>query len=521
MTAVHVHHAKIFTGDRGRPWASSMTIADDRITALDGPPPPGHRTHDMRGRTIVPGFVDAHNHHALAGIEQLYEFGVSPEAGLDELLATVGSRTGAAEGVGWSIGNGWSPLLFGALGSADALARLDAVTGDRPTIVRDQSRHNRWANSAALAAVGITEPTSGLLVEAEGLGVEIAAARQVEDAELRWAKASRHAIGLLHGYGVTAFQDAAASLPLLRALKALDDRDQLPAWVVTCMLINDQLFGFDPLGWELIDKGRATAGRRHRPTFAKLFLDGIPPMHTAAFLDPYGPVEPAARGEMTMSRQALTTWLLELAAEGLSAKIHCTGDASVRAALDAIAVVREAQYLDVGFHIAHGQYVHPDDLPRFAELDVVAEISPFVWYPGVIPEALAGVLGADRAGNIHPNKDLLGQGALLAAGSDWPVSETPDPLQGIFGLVTRADPTGRFGGRLWPEQALSVTQAVEVFTANGARAIGLDEVCGRLTPGRSADFAVLDTDLFDCSERELARAKVLETWFAGTPVYQA
>ena len=141
-------------------------------------------------------------------------------------------------------------------------------------------------------------------------------------------------------------------------------------------------------------------------------------------------------------------------------------------------------------------------------------------------EAIAG-LGVDHVRVfplwpvLQPNRTLIDAGALVAGGSDWPVSESPDPLEGMQGLVTRADPLGRAAGVLWPEQAISADEALEVFTINAARAMGLGEVTGSLTPGKSADFVVVDRDFVAGPADGIIATRVLETWFAGRLVYAA
>jgi predicted amidohydrolase YtcJ len=517
-------NAAIYTGNPANPWAANLTVRDGLIETVDGIPDGSHVAHDLGGAFVMPGLVDAHNHHAIAGIGELYEFSLPVEAGIDELLQIVRSRVESHPDDEWIVGNGWSPLLIDALAAPSALDALDAVTEGRPTVLREQSRHNRWVNRAALRAAGIhsisgrASDRSGLLVEADGLPVEVKVAEALAAVPNRLARACEYAIGILHRYGVTAFQDAAASLEIMSALRDLDEGERLTAWVVSSAVVNDQMFGITPSGRELVKLSHATASAHHRPTFAKVFLDGIPPMRTAAFLGPNACGDEDSA--MTMDPRELAEWLHYLADEGLSVKIHCTGDASVRAALDAVQVVRRSGRTRSRFHIAHGQYVHPSDVARFAELNVVAEISPFVWYPGVIPEALASVLPAEFAGRVHPNRDLLDAGALIAAGSDWPVSESPDPLAGIAGLVTRADPAGRHAGRLWPEQAVTLPEAIAIFTSNGAQALGLDDVTGTLAPGRSADFVTLDRNPFELPVHQLASLSVRQTWFAGSLVYE-
>src|SRR5699024_10339554 len=139
-------------------------------------------------------------------------------------------------------------------------------------------------------------------------------------------------------------------------------------------------------------------------------LDGVPPAGTAAFIEPY--LEDVGFpkchcGGTTMDPAELEGWLMRTAAQGISAKVHCTGDASVRLVLDTVEKVRDAGFSEPTYHIAHGQFVRPEDIPRFAQLGVIADISPALWFPGVISEAIAAVLPAERASKMHPNRALI------------------------------------------------------------------------------------------------------------------
>jgi predicted amidohydrolase YtcJ len=310
---------------------------------------------------------------------------------------------------------------------------------------------------------------------------------------------------------------------MLAALRRLDDEGRLDAWVVTSLQVNDKIFGTHPLGQNLIDLREQYRSPHHRPDFVKIFLDGVPTSRTAAFLDPYLPDDEYGsgwRGTTTMTAEELTGWLLRVAEQGMSAKVHCTGDGSTRMLLDGVAAVRAAGYGAARFHLAHGQYVDDEDLPRLAELGVVADISPPLWFPSLIIDAICTCVPKERAERIHPNRALLDSGALLAGGSDWPVMPSPNPWFGIQGLVSRADPTGSYPGRLWPEQAVSVAEAIHAYTLGSARAMGLDDVAGSLSVGKSADFVVLDRDPFTCDTGDLAATVALETWFAGECVYR-
>ena len=540
-----VTNAIVYPVDGRRTHATDLAVADGRvlavgtgseIAALRGE---GTEIVDAGGRFVMPGLVDVHNHHAHAGKADLFELTFSGDADYDAVLDAV---RGYAAGLGpdaWIIGSSWGTGLLDRLARGAARRDLDVASGGRPVLLTDDSHHNRWASAEAMRRAGIDastpdpargsivrdpddgEPT-GLLLEAAGLLVEAVAQSATRLSAEQWVQASARAIEIVHSYGITAFQDAAISLPTMRALKTLDDRGELTAWVVSSLTVNDQIFGYAELGDALIAHRDEVRGPHHRPDFIKIFLDGTPPAHSGAFLQPYLPDAAHGahfHGETTMPADELRGWLLRTAEQGISAKIHCSGDAAVRMVLDAVAAVRAAGFTAPLYQIAHGQFIAPEDLPRFTELGVSADISPFLWFPGVIADALGTVRPADEVAGLQPNRTLIDSGALVAGGSDWPVSETPNAWEGIQGLVTRADPSGQRPGTLGAQEAITLAEAIEVFTINGARAMGIGDTTGSLEAGKSADFVLLDRDPFATPETELAGTRVLETWFAGERVF--
>jgi len=546
ITADQLHrNARIHTLDPARPSASVLVVADGAIAAVGdedlldevaGEP----EIVDHGGAFLMPGLGDVHNHHMTAGRADLFELQLDAAADLNGLLDAIRAWSGTLAPDAWVVGGGWGSPLIPALSDLKALAALDDAAGGRPVLLRDDSCHNRWVSSAALALAGIdagsadppdgavvrdpaTRAPVGLLIEAGVISVERAYAKSAPTSVEQNAEACRRGIDILHSFGITTFQDAAASLQMLQALKHLDDAGRLDAWAVTSLQVNDKIFGTHPLGQDLIDRREAYRSTHHRPDFVKIFLDGVPTSKTAAFLDPYLPDDEHGRewrGETTMTQDELTGWLLRVAGQGLSAKIHCTGDGSVRMTLDAVAAVRAAGHTAPRFHIAHGQYIADEDLPRLAALDVVADISPALWFPTVIFEAICACVPRDRAERLHPNRSLLDAGVLIAGGSDWPVMPSPNPWYGIQGLVNRADPTGALPGRLWPEQGISVAEALYAYTLGAARAMGTDDVTGSLEPGKSADFVVLDRDPLTVPTDRLAATTVEQTWFAGRKVHE-
>ncbi|GGA72343.1 amidohydrolase [Pseudoclavibacter endophyticus] len=538
-------NAVVHTVDGDVPHATAFAITDGLITAVGSDEEiralAGDATEvrDLGGAAIVPGLIDVHNHHLMAGEGDLFELRFPPTASFDEVVEAVRER---AEGLGpgeWVIGEAFGSTLIDDFSTLEARRRIDEAAGGRPVVLTDDSHHNRFANTAALELAGITAATpepeggrivrdpetgapTGLLYESATLAVTAAVDASINRTPERYRQSSARAIEILHSHGITAFQDAAATVEIMGALRDLDDRGELHAWVVSSMLSSVFLFANTPVGDELIAQRENFRTHHHRPDFVKVALDGVPPTYTGAFIEPYLEDEQHGAchcGTTTMPPEQLTDWLLRTAAQGLGAKIHCTGDAAARVALDAIQKVREAGHTDVIYQIAHGQFLHPDDRPRLAALDVVADISPFLWFPGVIPDAIAAVRPAPEAMQMQPNRELADLGVLIAGGSDWPVSVSPNPWEGIQGLVTRADPLGRAPGTLWPEQAVTLAEAVEFFTINGAVAMGIGELTGSITPGKSADFVVLNQDPFAVDIERVIDTHAVETYFAGTRVY--
>ena len=534
----------IRTLDPAQPAAEAFAVRDGRIAAIgtraevDALRGPGTQVLELGGAAVYPGFADVHNHHALAGRTDLFELSLPTSLTLDEILERVREKAAALPEDAWIIGGAIASTMLHTLANTASRLRLDEAAGGRPVMLMEDSRHNRWANTRALELAGIgvgsipsggvtiLDPEdgtpTGVLLEAAGIPVQEAYDRSGGLTAEQHRAASARGVQLANSYGITAFQDAGVSTDILGALAALDRDGALDAWVVSSLLVNDEIFGFDPVGSPLIERGEEFRTAHHRPDFVKIFLDGVPPARTASFLEPYVPDAAHGahyHGETTMTFDELHGWMSAVAARGLGAKVHCTGDGSARLVLDVAEKLR-AEGVTTPIQIAHGQFLADSDIPRLAALNVVADISPFLWFPGVIPTMLTEVLG-ERAEHSQPNRTLIDAGALVAGGSDWPVSESPNPLEGIQGLVTRADPLRRAPGTLWPEQAITAEEALQVFTRNSAVAMGLGSETGTLEVGKSADFVVLDRDAIAGPADAIIDARVLSTWFAGREVYTA
>jgi hypothetical protein len=265
-----------------------------------------------------------------------------------------------------------------------------------------------------------------------------------------------------------------------------------------------------------------TSGGSFHPTSIKIMLDGVLENFTGALLEPYcrgHGGEGSDTGLTYLEPDALLAAVAELDRLGFQVHQHAIGDRAVRLALDAVAAARQANGpADNRHHVAHLQVVQPEDVRRFAELDVVANAQAY-WaqHEPQMDELTLPYLGPVRADLQYPFASLLRSGARLAMGSDWPVT-TPDPLQQIEVAVTRVDPENRDNAPFLPGERLTLDEALLAFTA-GSAFVNHDEHAGRLAVDRRADLAVLDRDIRDRPAREIADAAVELTVAGGRIVF--
>jgi len=284
----------------------------------------------------------------------------------------------------------------------------------------------------------------------------------------------------------------------------------------------------EALDYDEIDRIRDTYASEHVHTgFVKIFLDGVPtPARTAAMLDPYLPDEAHGSdftgGDLHVGLETLAADLVELDRRGYTVKMHAAGDRSVHVGLNAIEVARKSLGNSEKRHeLAHAGYIHPDDVSRFAELNVVADLCPILWHPSPIIDAVISAVGKERGEQYWPTRDLLDANAPILAGSDWP-SAVPDanPWPGVEAFVTRRDPRGDAEGALWPEQAITLEEAIEIYTIHGARAMKMEDRIGSIEAGKLADFIILERNIFEIPIDEVADTQIRQTYFEGKLVYE-
>ena len=264
-----------------------------------------------------------------------------------------------------------------------------------------------------------------------------------------------------------------------------------------------------------------------KTSFAKVFLDGAPAAFTASFIDPYlhsagyDTASHDPNSTLLMEIDELSETIRELDRRGFVTKMHAVGDNAVRAGLNAIEFARRQNGNSVlRYEIAHCTYVHLDDIPRFKVLNAVAEQSPMNWCPSVPTETQNSLLGRERVDRCRPIRDLLESGASVSFATDWPAA-APDanPWKGLAGMISRQDPTGSIPGTAGHDQAISLQQALRIFTHNGAMPLGMGTETGTIRAGKWADFIVLDQSLDQMNAEEISAIKVIETYWKGNTVW--
>ena len=528
----------IQTTDAARSWARALAVRGDRIvgtgteTDIKSLAGPRTRVVDLRGRLVIPGFQDAHIHPVSSGIDRL-RCDLTGSRGVDRYLELIGNYASSHPEAEWILGGGWSMDDFP--GGIPDRADLDRVVPDRPVFLPSRDGHTGWANTRALeiAGVGATtaDPVDGRIErDAEGRpngtlqeGAQHLVLKHVppDTAEDR-ERGLLEAQGYLHSLGITAWQDAIVTPDIYETYVTVAGRNLLTARVVGALWW-ERARGDDQIP-ELVDRRARGSVGRFNATSVKMMQDGVLENFTGAVIDPYfdrdGRVT-ERRGLSFIDPERLPTYVTRLDAEGFQVHFHAIGDRAVREALDGIEAARRANgWTDGRHHISHIQLIHPDDVPRFRALGVVANAQPY-WacLEGQMVNLTIPFLGPERTRWQYPFRSLRRAGAVLAMGSDWAVS-TANPLLEIEVAVNRISDLSRDEAPFLPDERLDLIDAIAAFTSGSAYVNHLDDVTGTLEPGKLADLAILDRNPFERDAGPIGDARVVLTLVGGEAVFE-
>jgi hypothetical protein len=542
----------VYTVDAARRWATAAAVRDGRIAAVGTDDEvreligSGTEVVDLKGRMLLPGFQDAHVHPPSGGLEML-RCNLTEAYSLPEYERIIGEYAAAHADDGWILGGGWSMDVFPAGNPSKEI--LDRLVRNRPAVLTSRDGHSEWVNSRALEIAGVTrdtlDPVDGVIVhgpDGEPLGTLHEGAMSLVDKFVPvdttedWIEGLRVAQRYLHSLGITAWQDAivgSSEYPTFDPYLRFAEDGELTARVIGALWW-DRHRDDEQIDDLLAARERGRVGR-FAATSVKIMQDGVIENFTAGLLEPYldaDGVPTRNRGKSFVDPESLKRYVTRLDTEGFQVHFHAIGERAVREALDAVEAARSANGMnDLRHHISHIQIVHPDDIPRFRALGVVANAQP-LWatYEGQMLNLTIPFIGPERAAWQYPFASLVRAGAVLAAGSDWAVS-SPNPMWEMAVAVhRRVDPAyleivGEEATRrvFLPDERLDLQTAIHAFTMGSAYINHLDDVTGSIEWGKYADLVVVDRNLFDHEGDMLAlsEAKVELTLVEGERVFSA
>ena len=537
---------RVHTVDPLLPTAGAVAIAEGRIVAVGAADDVvaffrGARTEvvDVGGRSVLPGFQDAHIHAPIGGAQtrQCDLHTADDRAGYLEVVAKYAA---AHPDAAWIRGGGWAMDRFP--GGTPRKEDLDAIVPDRPVFLPNRDGHGAWVNSRALELAGVTaatpDPSDGRIErDPDGApsGTLHEGAMHLVDRLIppltaqEWEDGLLHGQAYLHTLGITGWQDAivGASYDSLDTYIRLTEQGRLTARVVAALWW-ERSRGAEQIA-DLVERRARAEASGFRATSVKIMQDGVLENFTAAVLEPYLGVDGLPtdnRGISFVDPALLAEVVPELDRLGFQVHFHALAERAVRESLDAIEAARSANGMnDLRHHIAHIQIVHPDDIPRFRTVGAVANMQP-LWatYEPQMTELTMPFIGEERTGWQYPFASLLRAEVPLAAGSDWPVTSA-DPLWEIAVAVHRRHPRNR-GGRgraadetFLPEERLTLDQAIEAFTLGSAYVNHLDDRVGSISVGKEADLVIADRDLAEQDLEGLGEATIECTMVAGRAVH--
>lgn len=542
----------IYTVNPVQPSAQAVAVLGDQIVYVGDADAakawrgPATRVVDLHGRMLLPGFVDAHNHLAVAALTKL-GVNIRGLVGKDKILDTIREWIATQpldaplRGHGWTVG-----VSFG-----DGYPRrewLDELTGDRPMYIFNADAHDLWFNTAAMKAAGLDKhtpdpdpgkqyykrdpdgtPTGSAVEAAAALPLAIALGMMSLEA-IR--DSQRLTIDRAPAFGMTTYMEAGllagpsngAAEAAWRDLIERDRHGELPLRIVGTVFTRNAEDDPQAIAAELVDWNVRLRSSHVQISICKMWVDGTAVAGTALLLEPFAN-QPDFRGTITLPPSHIKAQIEATQRAGFDMHIHADGDGSVRAVLDAIEDVQARLGQQGRRHaICHLSLTHPDDVQRFKRLGIIANGTP-LWatnYDGVYVEQYKTLFGAERVEQrVYPYGDLVRSGATVTFGADLPgvdIDEIP-PLFQLEATVTRKRPGFPDDPPMVARQRISVEEAIRAYTINGAYQLRLEDQIGSIEVGKKADLIVLGKNLLEGKLEDIHKTPVLLTLMDGKARY--
>jgi hypothetical protein len=526
-----VTNARIYTADDSRPLVEAFAVRGNRIvftgSAREAATLKGATTRvvDAGGRTVIPGMVDAHAH--FAGLAQtLRAVDLTGTKSVDEVIARVKAKAATLPKGTWITGRGWDQNAWGDT-RFPTHDQLSAAVPDHPVLLTRVDGHANFANAAAMKLAGVTaaskDPSGGkILRTAQGTpsGVFIDNAQDLvgdkvpELTREEMRAALKDAIARMHSFGLVGMHDAGASRANIDLFEEMAQKNELNLRLYVMIGDNaEALTHYFAMG-----PRSALYDGQVWVRAVKLYADGAMGSRGAALLEPYTD-DPNNTGLLLSAPAHIEEVAKRGLAAGFQINTHAIGDRGNRVVLDAydkaLAATPRANHR---FRVEHAQILHQDDIPRFAQMGVIPSMqashqtSDMYW--------IGKRLGPTRLYGAYAWQSLLNTGVIIPNGSDFPVEEV-NPLISFHASIARQDARDWPAGGWFPEQKMSREDALRSMTLWAAYAGFQEKELGSITPGKYADFVVLDQDIMRVPAEIVLKTKVLETWVGGKQVYGA
>lgn len=523
------YNARIYTMDSGMPEAQAIAVGRGRIIAVGGSDALISRAGatakriDLKGRTVLPGFIDAHAHF-LGYAKNIVRLDLVGTRSFDEVLERVARRAAETAPEEWIRGRGWDQNDWPE-DRYPHRSELDAVVPDNPVYLVRICGHAAVVNSAALRIANITretpdppggailrdeqgEPTGVLIDKAEELITEKIPPLGHEEKKRLLVEAAHRCLSV----GLVGVHEMGISSETVSIYRELCEEETLPFRITA-------YYDYDATDLDsVLDEGpiRGYADDHFSLIGVKHYIDGSLGARSAALLEDYSD-EPGNRGLLVVEQDELYRSIEKCHRKGFQVAVHAIGDRGNRVVLDAYEKLLAAHPREDARHrIEHAQVVSLTDVPRFAALGVIPSMQ-FTHCTSDMPWAGAR-LGENRLEGSYAWRYFLSAGCRIPGGSDFPV-ESINPLLGVYAAVTRRDLEGNPPGGWFPEQVLTREEAVRAFTIDAAYAVHEETSRGTLTEGKLADFVVLSDDIMSISPEAIPHIKVLATVLGGEIVY--
>ncbi len=525
-TVIHTINAYTSTAD-GLQRFSVLVIDDEGRVAATGDEAlleglEAAETIDGKGVTVLPGLIDAHAHVFGLGLLQT-ELNLAGVKSVEAAVEGIGNYASANPHAEWILGRGWNQVLW-PVREFPSASHIDAAVSDRPVWLRRIDGHAGWANSAAMRLAGIDndtpDPVGGKIIRdangrATGIFIDKAMgliAKHVPEPDKDdYREALLGAVDTLVSQGMTSVHDAGIGIMNAEVYLSMADSGELDMRIYA--MISDAGEVLDAIGKPI----RAYGNDHLDIASVKLYSDGALGSRGAAMIEPYSD-DAENRGLPFWTQDELNSFVEKANGMGFQVGIHAIGDLGNRMSLDAFERAQGGKPSPLRNRIEHSQIITLEDIPRFAELGVIASMQPT--HATSDMNMAEDRVGPERILGGYAWRRLLDAGVVIASGSDFPV-ELSNPFHGLYAAVTRQGRDGKPEGGWYADQALTRAEALHSFTLAAAYAANQEGRLGSLETGKWADFIMIDRDYFSVPDAEIDDIEVLETWVGGRKVYDA